>query len=374
LSGESLSASDIDSKPGLASDLNVTAKKLLQKNGVPVEQYRRMVRAYAVNKSLQQNKAQLSGLITNILDLLAWLNEKKIAMRDLKPDNLLVAGNPSKFPQFLESAALYSIGLIDVETAVSFDAEEMEKIKQPPLGGTPSFSTLTHVLRNDTLTTIFKDLPLILHLQDWYAAIGMIYAIVTGERLFDRTAKTLLKLKAGIKNHPKKKEKPLELLEEASRTFWKEASWEFESKIQENEKRLNYISVITTKESKALLIRLIAGTQKPLAKAIQDNIASQKIFKGDKSKKSLYAASYLKLSHFKRKFMDDTAKNLQSEEREAAAKILDELIYLKKQTAQLISALNALQKSVPIISAYDLLNALFNIVLFSMHQCKWGRP
>jgi hypothetical protein len=166
----------------------------------------------------------------------------------------------------------------------------------------------------------------------------------------------------------------LELLEEASRTFWKEASWEFESKIQENEKRLNYISVITTKESKALLIRLIAGTQKPLAKAIQDNIASQKIFKGDKSKKSLYAASYLKLSHFKRKFMDDTAKNLQSEEREAAAKILDELIYLKKQTAQLISALNALQKSVPIISAYDLLNALFNIVLFSMHQCKWGRP
>jgi len=248
----------------------------------------------------------------------------------------------------------------------------MKKIKQPPLGGTPSFSTPTHVLRNDTLMEIYQDLPQILHLQDWYAVIGMIYAAVTGERLFDRTAKTLLKLKAGIKDHPKKKAKPLEVFRDANRTFWKEACTEFELKVQENEKRLNYISVIATKESKSLMIRLISDTQKSISKAMQDTIASQGIFKSDKIKKNLYAAPHLKISHFKIKFMDNQAKNLQPEEREVAANILDELIYLKKQSAQLISASNALKKSVPIISSYDLMNTIFIIVLVSMHQRKWG--
>jgi serine/threonine protein kinase len=372
LAGENLSASDIGTKPGVASDLNAVAKKLLRENGASVDQYRRMIRAYAVNRSLQQHKSQISGLITNLIDLMPWLYEKKIAMRDLKPDNLLVAGDPSKFPQFLESAALYSIGLIDVETAVSYEAEDMKNIKQPPLGGTPSFSTPTHVLRNDTLEAIYQDLPKILHLQDWYAVIGMIYTIVTGERLFDRTAKTLLKLKADIKDHPKKKAKPLEVFRDASRTFWREACTEFELKIQENEKRLNYISLITTKESKFLLDNLISETQKAISKAMQHTIASQGIFKGDKIKKNLYAASHLKISHFKIKFLDDQAKNLQPEKREVAATILDELIYLKKQSAHLISASSALKKSVPIISSYDLLNAIFIIVLVSMHQRKWG--
>ena len=59
------------------------------------------------------------------------------------------------------------------------------------------------------MNTIFQDLPMILHLQDWYAAIGMIYTVVTGKRLFVRTAKTLLKLKASIKDHPQKKRKAL---------------------------------------------------------------------------------------------------------------------------------------------------------------------
>ena len=72
------------------------------------------------------------------------------------------------------------------------------------------------------------------------------------------------------------------------------------------------------------------------------------------------------------KFMDETAKKLQPEEGQAAARVLDELIYLKKQSAQLLSAATALQKPVAIISAYDLLNAVFVIVLVHLHQHRWG--
>ena len=372
LSGGVLSAADIDVKAGTAADLNAVARKLLGENRAPVDLYRKMIHSYVVRKSLQQHKAQISGLVTNLLDLMAWLNEKKIAMRDLKPDNLLIAGDPAKFPQFLESAALYAIGLIDVETAVSYHADDIKQIKQPPLGGTPSFSTPTHVLRNDTLAKLYQDLPMILHLQDWYAAVGMIYAVVTGERLFDRTAKVLLNLKAAIKDQPKKKGKPREVFVEASRTFWKAAYTEFESKRQENEKRLNYISLIATKESKFLLSRLISSAHKSVAKTMRHTIASQNIFKGDKIRKSLYAAPQLKVNQFKMKFINEQAQKLPTEEREAAANILDELIYLKKQSAQLTSAADVMKKSVPVISAYDLLNTIFIIVLVNMHQDNWG--
>jgi hypothetical protein len=372
LSGGVLSASDIDMKPGVASNLNAAAKKLLLENGAPIDRYRQMIRSYAVNKSLQQHKAQMSGLITNLLELMTWLDEKKISMRDLKPDNLIVAGDPSKFPQFLESAALYAIGLIDVETAVSYDVQDIKQMKQPPLGGTPSFSTPSHVMKNELLANIYQDLSLILHLQDWYAAIGMIYTVVTGERLFDRTSKVLLNLKAGIKDQQKKKGKPVEIIAEASRKFWSEASKEFEIKIQENMNRLNYISAIVTKESKLQLIRLISDTHESLLKTMQQVIDSQDIFKSDKIRKSLKAAPHLKVQQFKMKFMKEQAKTLPPEERQTAIKTLNVLIYLKKQSAQLMSAAGAMEKSVPIITAHDLLNTIFIMVLINMHQSNWG--
>jgi hypothetical protein len=118
LSNGRLTADDLQMKSGIASGLNGIANKLFREKRKPVETYRKMVSAYVISKGLTRNKAQISGMITNLLDLLAWLHHKKVAMRDLKPDNLLVAGDPTKFPQFLESASQYSIGLIDVETAV----------------------------------------------------------------------------------------------------------------------------------------------------------------------------------------------------------------------------------------------------------------
>ena len=372
LAGGKLSAGDIETKPGVAPLLNRAVGTLFKEKETPVALYRNMIRTYVVNKNLQQHKNQLSGLITNLVELLAWMNEKKIAMRDLKPDNLLVAGNPSKFPQFLESAALYSIGFIDVETAVSFDAADVHQIKQPPIGGTPAYSTPSHMLRNNTLIRVFEDLPLILHLQDWYATVGMIYTVVTGERLFDQTAKTLLQLKASIKDNAKKKQKPLEVLAEASISFWRQAVDEFETKVQENEKRLNYISAIVSKDSKPVLMKMISQAQKLILKNIQQLIASQDIFKGDKIKKNLYAAPYLKIEHFKLRFMAEKAAKLPDQDREKARGFLDKLIYLKKQSAQVISTSNALKKSVPVVSASDLLKTMFAIVLVIMHQRQWG--
>ena len=311
-------------------------------------------------------------MIINLLDLLYWLGEKKVAMRDLKPDNLLVAGNPSKFPQFLESSNMYSIGLIDVETAVSYDISENNAIRQPPLGGTPSYATPSHQLRNDTIQNIYNDLPLILHLQDWYATLGMIYQAVTGERLFEKTARNLLNLKKTIRERSRKNGNPQAVLENVSNSFWKMALAEFGMKTQKSEKKLRFISLIVGQESKEMLLGIITTTHQSVLKSVNNLILSQTTFTGDKIQKSLSVAPPLKIQQFKIKFEEGKGKQLPPEEKDLVLIFLDDLAFLRRQSEQLVLTTRLLNKSVPIVSSLDLLKTMFTAILVHMHQNCWG--
>ena len=294
-------------------------------------------------------------------------------MRDLKPDNLLVAGDPSKFPKFLESASLYSIGLIDVETAVWLEKDENGQIAQPALGGTPSYATPTHTLPNKLIQGIYGDFSLILHLQDWYAAIAMVFNMVTGKRLFKETAKKLITIKKEIKRGVNAKGRANDVLRKASRVFWFEASQEFEQKTDQQRIKLNYISMIVSPDSRDMLLPVIRETHQYVVKAIQEHILRQTSFKSQKLKKSLHAATYMKVNRFKSKLSTDPAAlKMSAEEKEKALVVLDDLELLKKQAEQLSQAEKRLKKSVAIISSYDLLHCLFTIVLINMHQKIWG--
>ncbi len=57
------------------------------------------------------------------------------------------------------------------------------------LGGTPYYATPSHFIKNDVLIYKFKNLGKILHLQDWHATLIMIYKVITGDLLFDQTAR-----------------------------------------------------------------------------------------------------------------------------------------------------------------------------------------
>jgi serine/threonine protein kinase len=372
LAGRKLSATDFDTKPYVASEINATILKLFIDKRQPVQNYQRMVHAFVITKNLKRNNSKISSMTINLLNLLSWLNEKKLAMRDLKPDNLLIAGNPSKFPQFLESANMYSIGLIDIETTVSYDTSEKNAIRQPPLGGTPSYATPTHQLKNNTIRNVYKDLPLILHLQDWYATLGMIYQTVTGERLFEKTARNLLNLKKTIRQHSRENGNPKAVLKDASHSFWKMAMAEFSMKTQKNEKKLKFISLIVSQESTAMLLDTFANTHQRISESIHNLILSQTAFTGDKTQKNLYRARPLKIHHFKIKFKEGKGKQLPPDKRDVALKVLDDLVFMKRQSEQLILTSNLLKKSVSIVSTFDLLKAMFIVVLVHMHQNCWG--
>jgi len=372
LSGRKLSVKEIDLKPRVVTEMNGVTLKLFKEKQHAVENYQKMVRSYVVAQNLKQHSSQISSIIINLLDLLYWLSEKKLAMRDLKPDNLFVAGNPSKFPQFLGSANMYAIGLIDVETAVSYDVPDPATIRQPPLGGTPSHATPSHQLKNETIQKVYKDLALILHLQDWYATAAIIFQTVTGERLFEKTAKNLLQLKKTIKERSRKKGNPTAVLKDVSHSFWSMALMEFDAKIKENEKKLRFITQIIGQGSKEMLLRVIADTHQDISRSIHHLIRSQTVFKGEKTQKNLFTAPPQKLHQIRVKFVEGKSKQRSSRKIKTTEKILDDLVLMKKQSAQLIRTSTLLKKSVAIVSAYDLLNTMFTVVLVHMHQKQWG--
>jgi serine/threonine protein kinase len=112
-------------------DLNRLLKKSMQDNSIVVDAYRKIIKDYIYQSSFEQNKPQMEAVTANLLDILAWFREKGVSMRDLKPDNLFVAGDPARYPIFLKSAQEFSIGIIDVETAVDFEKSEHKKTNSP---------------------------------------------------------------------------------------------------------------------------------------------------------------------------------------------------------------------------------------------------
>jgi serine/threonine protein kinase len=188
-----------------------------------------------------------------MIELLAWLFFKNVAIRDLKPDNLLVAGDPSKYPQFLNSANDFELGLIDVEIA-AFVGAKNNTIDQPKLGWTPFYATPSHLFVNDVLKDLFDDIGDILKLQDWYAIVAMIYQVIIGEKLFMSTAAVLASLAKELPLYFADQTKMKLFAEKASVKFWKRATYEFELKLKENEVLLKTVSLEVFKNARKMFM------------------------------------------------------------------------------------------------------------------------
>lgn len=213
---------------GFISDLNLLLGKIIKENQKNISAYKKAIWNYISKTTFIQNKTKISGIITNLISLLASLKERGVAIRDLKPDNLFVVGDSER------PAKDYSLGLIDFETAVKFGHPGMDKthqkIEQPLLAGTPSYSTPSHLFKNRLLENVFDDLPRILYLQDWQASVGMIYNIVTGECLFENTKKVLSKITSAARKAAIKKRSLTDVFKKGSHIFWKNAVNEFKEK------------------------------------------------------------------------------------------------------------------------------------------------
>jgi len=185
----------------------------------------------------------MSSLGHQLLVLLNKLNEKQVAMRDLKPDNIFTL-KVSNLPEGVYSTpAIDALGLIDLETAVRLKPEKGNALRQPLLSGSPAYATPANLFENHILKILFPDLPGILLLQDWYAAIGVMYKIIIGKVLFWQTGRTLPKILQIRNSAPSSGKAAAMAFRKASEVFWHSVISEFRVRVDQAREPLETVYI-----------------------------------------------------------------------------------------------------------------------------------
>jgi serine/threonine protein kinase len=356
------------------SNLNGLVEKTIGDNYAVFEVYRKVVKDYIYRSFFKQNKAPMEAISVNLLDILAWFQKKHVSMRDLKPDNLFVAGDNQRYPLFLRSAAEFSLGIIDVETAVDFEKPKYLKNQQPLLGGTPFYATPSHFFKNDILSHSFGDVGKILHLQDWHAIMVMIYKVIIGEHLFDQTAKLFASIRGMMIRANKVKGTQIDtIVEGTSRTFWYSAASEFQVKTTEFAEALKSIILTIPESVQEMFVRVLEEERKSAAISIKECVETQTVFQKDQFRAVLLKASHTKTCQFKADLVSK-AKNSDNPmaSRAEAIIFLSKLADLKARFGLHVHMQKLLSQPDPWLSAHDVLTFMFNVVLNNMYKSHWA--
>jgi serine/threonine protein kinase len=255
-------------------EVTTVIEKIRNQHSGTINSFKKILQKKAHEQSFKQNIARIQSICSRMTELLAWLFFKNVAIRDLKPDNILVAGDPSKYPQFLSSSNDFELGLIDVEIAV-FVGENISTIQQPKLGWTPFYATPTHMFFNDVLKKLYDDIGYILKLQDWYAIVAMIYEAITGEKLFVRTAALIATLGKEMPLYFSDSGKMTAFAKKASVKFWNTANEELELRLKENETALKIVYLDIFQNTKKMFMTAVSKSDHKIIGSRLSSIKSQ---------------------------------------------------------------------------------------------------
>jgi len=359
--------SEKEISPDTVSEINDFLNKLLLDHQETIKAYRETVHEYLHRKYFAKNKSQMEGIVTNILDLLAWLKQKGVAMRDFKPENILVTGDPEKNPNFLSSPKGYALGLIDTETSVIYKEHDSREIEQPLLGGTPFYGNPTQFFDNTLLEKLFGNVENVLCLQDWYAAVAIFYFVVTGDRLFKKTARKLTPIIDIIQKKSSDKDLSSDLLKKANHSFWESAVQEFITNLNQKKKILKSVQANIPENAGTMLLENLRDERLGHAEKIKEKINSQSLFPLEEDKERLLKASSKIISELKKKWADSQADiHLQK------ISWLKDLERKKEELELLNKTIKSVAQESIEFTVYDLLELMFNMIFRKMHQTRWG--
>jgi serine/threonine protein kinase len=350
-------------------ELNKLVDSLISENYAAIKSCRENITKSIHQSAFTQNKAYMEGIITNLLELLAHLKRTRVAMRDLKPDNLLVAGNKEKYPSFLAYPKEYKIGLIDVETAAIYSSSGNRTMRQPPLGGTPQYATVSHLFTNLQLNNFYKNLGMILHLQDWYAVVAMIYRTVTGLPLFEKTARILPTMISAIRELGA--EKP-EQFHNVNQVFWSSGVAEFKENMKERGQRLRALNISMLDQARKMFKEFASSEKREITEEIEQHVNSSNIQLSANDQEFLRSCSYEKTSQLRKKWENRSeTQATQKLENFHIIALLQKLEGLKLDLEKQEQMLKLLDDSEPQIPANSLLEFMFEIVLRHMYGQDW---
>ena len=372
LAGRKVSAADAPLPENFLAALNRMLEQMENDNRQTVKTYRTLVRKHVEIQYLNLNLSSITSISSNILDLLGWLHQKKVSIRDLKPDNLLLTGNPDDYPEFMKYPGEFQIGLIDVETAVDYSMQDGQPVVQPLLGGTPIFATPLHFLPNSAIESFYGDLPRILHLQDWYAAIGMIYKVVTGDHLFQSAPGIFPTTVQTLQTAMHQNAISEDVVEQVGREFWQGARRDMEEKIKSQKTSLTKAEILVPENARPPLLELSEATSEYIDRDLKRLIVSQKLFDKKNMQNGLYKASADEIAGIGKKWVKAKGPTASPKVKAYASELFRKLLHYKKQAALQKSFQAALDDIPPQVAALVLLEALFDIAFVHMHQRIWG--
>ena len=359
--------------PDRVRELERLLASILEDHRPAVDRYRGAIRVHVFYRLLGRNRSAMAGLIANLLDMLAILREKGIAMRDLKPDNVFVAGDISVSPAMLGVPSEYAIGLIDFETAVDFRPPS-GKIAQPMLAGTPSYATPSHLFRNDLLESLFGDLPRVLHLQDWQAVSSMVFNVVTGRRLARETGRLIPEIMKIIRQSFRKNLSRPEVFKICSRVFWFNASGEFRKKLKTYRPVLGEVRVEIPPRASRMLREELLYLRSEGVKRMRRLVFGQGLFRSEESRRALMRATSEAVARYRKAW--EAGKGMPPTSLEVRGQVLDMLGTLERckiENDRRAEIMESLEKRRPTLTAFQILEIMFGVVLNAMYRPEWGR-
>ncbi len=352
--------------------LNRLFSNLKKDNSGTVESYRSIVRKTVEKKALSANINQISSICSNVLELLGWLYERRVSIRDLKPENLLLIGPPDDYPEFLKYPGEFHVGLIDVETAVYFGAENDESIPQPLLGGTPLYATPLNFLPNSAIRKYYADLPLMLHLQDWYATIGIVFKVATGECLFKEASGAFPASVEPLETATNQNAISAKAVREIGETFWSRARRELASKLDARKEALAGLEIPVPERTIPVLQMLSLKAAESIEKDLKVLAMDRKLFANKNIQCKIYNSPAEDIPKLGEIWMGTKGANASPESRAHASEIFGNLFRCKRQTERNKSFRSTLEVAPAKITANLLLESLFDMVFVLMHQRVWG--
>lgn len=348
-------------------DLSLLIEKLAAENSQAIQAYRALIHDYVHRVRLNRHMPRMRSMITNLFKMLAWLGEKGVAIRDLKPDNLLVVGDPDRYPFFLNSAEEFSLGLIDLETAVDFAPPIYRRMAQPLLGGTLYYATPTHFLANKILENRFADIRRVFYLQDWYAAIGIIYELITGDYLFKMAARQLNQTLHAARENGKTKGGASRLLKLSRSEFWRTASAELDNRGKKHADKLSQVLPALPEEFRQWLTYELETTVKQLRRLSAASIHAQSVFQAEHDKERLLKLSLEELENMIHRYKNPAGgSQLPAEARKQALHYFKKLLTYRRDEKMAKDSLKTLAHPGISIQAGHIMKIMFLVVQYGM--------
>jgi serine/threonine protein kinase len=333
-----------------------------------IDAYRKLMREFVYNRTINQNRIQFKGITANILVLLSRLKKKGVSIRDLKPDNIYV-----KKDSFVQNSDDFLLGLIDFETAVIFNVPPNQIISQPLLAGTPSYATPSHLAPNQILEDTLHDLPRVLHFQDWQAAIGMIYYTVTGECLFEKTRIFVSETWRIMQQARSQKDSPAAAFQKSSRLFWYSAVKEFKQRMEEKKDVLKALEIVLPPEARQMFIQEVKTELARIAERVRQAVNAQQFFKSQKSRDDLTRSNHIVITRCLKNWEEGVnVPETRPEIRGQIIAFLKEIETYKSNTEKWTDFLDRLKKEPAALTVYALLEYMFNLVFCAMYRWEWG--